>query len=309
MIISASRRTDIPAYYGEWFMNRIAEGFLYVRNPMNYHQVSKVKLSKDVVDCIVFWTKYPAPFMKYLNKIDNYNYYFQFTLTPYDKSIEANLPDKEEIINTFIHLSKIIGKEKIIWRYDPIILSQELTIDYHLEKFKYLLTKLNGYTEKCIISFLDIYSNTEKNMRNLNIKPISENDMRILGTEFIKLAQNYDIKLESCAEKANLLDIGISHGKCIDDKLISRITNHNINISKDKNQREQCGCITSIDIGMYNTCMNNCSYCYANFNKGAVKTNFPKHNINSPLLIGELMEKDKITERKMESYISSNKVI
>lgn len=262
MIISVSRRTDIPAYFSQWFLNRISDGFVYVRNPMNYHQVSKVKLTNDVVDCIVFWTKNPAPMIKNIKKLDGFNYYFQFTLTPYDELIEANLPDKEQIISTFIELSQIIGKEKVIWRYDPIILTENLTIDYHIEKFRYLLTKLGTHTEKCIISFLDIYSNTKKSMEKLNLKPISEKDMRIIGAEFVSLASKYNVKLETCAEKIDLQDLGISNGKCIDDKLISKILNQKLDVAKDKNQRQECGCITSIDIGMYNTCMNNCSYCY-----------------------------------------------
>lgn len=310
MIISASRRTDIPAYFGQWFINRINEGFLYTRNPRNYHQVSKIKLAADVVDSIVFWTKNPAPFMKYLQKLDSkgFNYYFQFTLTPYDKSIEVNLPDKERIIDSFIELSEAVGKDRVIWRYDPIVLTEKMTIDYHIEKFNYMLSRLCGYTEKCVISFLDMYSDTQKNMAALQLKPISESDIKVIGKEFAASATDYNISLETCAEKADLSDLGISHGRCIDDRLISKMLNKKIDASKDKNQRQECGCVTSTDVGVYNTCMNGCSYCYANFNKAAVKNNFMKHDVKSPFLIGNLMEGDKIIDKKQESYISKDSV-
>lgn len=144
---------------------------------MNYHQVSKVNLSPDLVDCFVFWSKNPEPLIKNLDKIKDYNFYFQFTLTPYDKTIEGNLPDKEKVIETFIKLSEIIGKDKVIWRYDPIILTDKLTLQYHMEKFQYLMERLNKYTEKCVISYLDNYSSTEKNMKNLNSKNITEDEM------------------------------------------------------------------------------------------------------------------------------------
>ena len=303
MIISASRRTDIPAFYSDWFINRLKEGFLYVRNPMNYHQVSKVKLTKDVVDCIVFWTKNPKPMLKYLDELKDFCYYFQFTLTPYDKNVEKNLEHKDEIINTFIELSKSIGKDKVIWRYDPIILSEKYTISYHKEKFQYLIKRLAPYTNKCIISFLDIYKNTKENMMHLNINPITYENMKELGEAFALLGEKYKIKIETCGENADLSQVGIFHGRCIDDDLILKILEKKIKVSRDKNQRDDCLCKSSIDIGMYNTCLNSCTYCYANFIKNAAINNFKKHDVNSPFLIGNLTEEDKVTERKMESLI------
>lgn len=157
MILSVSRRTDIPNYYSEWFYNRIKEGFLYVRNPMNAHQISEIKITPDVVDCIVFWTKNPLPMMKRLNEIKDYNYYFQFTLTGYGNDVEVNLPNKKtEMIPVFQELSEKIGKQKVIWRYDPIFFSDRYTKEYHLKAFKSIAEALSGYTEKCVISFVDI---------------------------------------------------------------------------------------------------------------------------------------------------------
>ena len=162
MIISASRRTDIPTYYSEWFLNRIKDGFVYVRNPMNVHQISKISLSPDVVDGIVFWTKNPVPMLDKLYNLQDYAYYFQFTVNSYGKDIEANIPSKNDIIvPAFRELSRIIGAEKVIWRYDPIMLTSKYTIDYHVNYFNELAKRLSGYTHKCVISFVDFYRNTQ----------------------------------------------------------------------------------------------------------------------------------------------------
>lgn len=165
MILSASRRTDIPAFYADWFLNRLREGYVLVRNPMNYHQVSKVRLAPENVDCIVFWTKNPSHFIEKLPEIDNlgYRYYFQFTLNPYGKSIEENLPDKNALVETFKRLSDQCGPEKVIWRYDPIFVGDDYPVDYHAEQFARLANRLEGYTEKCIFSFLDPYAKIQKN--------------------------------------------------------------------------------------------------------------------------------------------------
>ena len=169
MIISVSRRTDIPSYYSEWFFNRLKDGYAYVRNPMNPHQISEVSLSPDVVDGIVFWTKNPTPMLNRLDELQDYTYYFQFTLTPYGVDIEKNIPSKNKIvIPTFQKLSTLIGKDRVIWRYDPILLNDKYTLQYHMKYFRVLCDKLAGYTEKCTISFLDLYKNI-----------LSDDDIRI----------------------------------------------------------------------------------------------------------------------------------
>ena len=189
MIISASRRTDIPTYYSDWFFNRIRDGYVCVRNPMNIHQVSKIFLSKHSVDGIVFWTKNPTPMIDRLDELKDYMYYFQFTVNPYGKEIEENVPSKNNIIiPSFRELSRIIGPERIIWRYDPIILSRKYSIDYHITYFNEIAKRLSGYTNKCIISFLDIYRNTKLNMKNLELLPISENEIFALSQRLVDIA-------------------------------------------------------------------------------------------------------------------------
>jgi len=302
MILSVSRRTDIPAYYTDWFFNRLSEGFVYVRNPMNYYQVSKIVLNPDIIDCIVFWTKDPTQIIERLDELKDYNYYFQITITSYDESLERNIRDKRKIIDAFQKLSKKIGKEKVIWRYDPIIINEELNIEYHTRKFEELASELSGYTDLCIISFMDPYKKTERNMKSIKPVNITKQMMYEIGSKLYEITKKYNLKINTCSEEIDLHEISIEHGKCIDDKLISKIIGQEIKIEKDKNQRKSCGCITSIDIGTYNTCSNGCIYCYANYSDISLKNNILKHDKNSPFLVGNIEPEDVIKDRKMISY-------
>lgn len=298
MILSVSRRTDIPAFYAEWFMNRLRAKEVYVRNPFNTHLISKIPLSPENVDAIVFWTKNSKPLHQYLDEIDNlgYKYYFQFTITPYKKDMEENIEDKKHIIETFKTLSSKIGSEKVILRYDPVILNDKYNIDFHKKSFDRLCSLLAPYTNKIIFSFLDDYKKIAKNIKELNIKEIKEDEMFILAEYFAETAKKYNLSIESCAEMIDLKQFGIEHGKCIDDRLIEKITGYKIKADKDK-QREACGCIKCIDIGEYNTCLHKCLYCYANINKDTAFKNYKEHNKLSPLLIGDIDINSKIIER------------
>lgn len=305
MILSVSRRTDIPAFYSDWFFNRINEGFVYVRNPINKNQISKIQLSPDTVDCIVFWTKNPKPLLKRINELSAYNFYFQFTLNSYGKDLEPNVPSKNELIRLFKELSLLIGKEKVIWRYDPIILTNKYSIEYHEKYFESIAQKLSTYTEKCVISFVDLYKKSEINLKNTDIKDITEKEILELSSKLKVIALRYNLEIETCAEDVELATLGIGHNKCIDNFLIERIIKKRIKTSKDKNQREVCGCVESIDIGAYNTCRHGCLYCYASFNSAMVADNFKNHSSQSPLLFGEIGVNDIVTERKVKSIIDN----
>ncbi len=302
MILSVSRRTDIPNYYSEWFFNRIREGFLYVRNPMNAHQVSRIDLSPEVVDCIVFWTKNPANMLARLEELRDYQYYFQFTLTGYGKDIEPNLPDKRrELIGTFKELSERTGKDRVIWRYDPIFINERYSVEYHLKAFDEIADQLKAHTERVVISFMDFYAKTQRNMRGLNIKNLSQEEMIDIAGELAKIAKRNRLTIQTCAEPIELAQIGIEHGSCIDKKLIEKIIGCRLVTGKDKNQREECGCCESVEVGTYNTCKNGCRYCYANFNSERVRECIGKYDVNSPLLCTSLNPEDKVTERKVKS--------
>ena len=301
MIISASRRTDIPAFYSEWFFNRLKNGFVYVVNPMNLKQISKIELTPKTVDCFVFWTKNPKPMLKRLDELRDYNYYFQYTITGYQSDVEKGVLNKREVINTFKKLSEKIGKEKVILRYDPIFLSEKYSIDYHCEAFERLCFQLRGYTERCVISFIDLYRKTERNTKILDIIPITMENIMEISKRFASIASKYNISIETCSEAYDLSEYGIKKGKCIDDDIISKVIGYEINVKKDDTQREVCGCVKSIDIGQYNTCKHHCLYCYANFNYKQVEENSKMHDKNYPLLIGKVRDDAKITVRKMKS--------
>lgn len=304
MIISASRRTDIPAFYSDWFYNRIKEGYVLVRNPMNIHQVSKISLSPDVVDCIVFWTKNPKPMLERLDELKDYRYYFQFTLNSYANDIEPNVPSKNlEIIPTFRKLSDKIGSNRVIWRYDPIVINEKYTIQYHIKYFEKLSQLLDGSFKKCVISFVDFYKKNTHSLKENNINEPLNEEINLIAKSFFDISKKYGFEINTCAEKIDLNSYGIGHGKCIDDKLISQLCGCKISADKDKNQRDVCGCIESIDIGLYNTCIHKCKYCYANYSLKVVDNNYTKYNPDSPLLCSELSTGDKITERKVKSLI------
>ncbi|WP_084185343.1 DUF1848 domain-containing protein [Desulfonatronum thiodismutans] len=304
MIISASRRTDIPAFYADWFINRLKAGYVLVRNPFNANQVSKVLLHPSNVDCIVFWTKNPLSMINKLHEIDRlgFKYYFQFTITSYDQNFETNLPVKKSIIQTFQELSNEIGKEKVVWRYDPILLTTDYSVVYHEKWFSYLAENLCGYTNKCVISFIDMYKKCERNLKNISLETISEEIKKQLANSFSKSANFFGISVESCAEIILLSKFGVNPGKCIDDQLISKIIGDQLSFQKDKTQRKECGCVRSIDIGSYNTCKHGCKYCYANYSEKAVVNNCKKHETTSPFLVGNLCGDEKITERKVQPF-------
>jgi len=301
MIISASRRTDIPAFFSDWFLKRIKEGFLLVRNPMNIHQISKINLSPEVVDCIVFWSKNPSRIISELNNLNKYFFYFQYTITGYGQSLEPNVPPINDSIETFIKLSKLLGKERVIWRYDPIIITDYFDCKYHIKNFEKIAQKLSDYTNKCVISFVDLYDKSKRNMNSVKFYDIDNMHIEELSYNFSHISQRHNLELTSCAENIDLSKYEIKHGKCIDDKLIEEVTGYSINLKKDNTQRNECGCVASIDVGAYNTCPHGCLYCYANYNHNMMRNNYSKHDKNSPLLFGTVGEDDKITERKVIS--------
>jgi hypothetical protein len=300
LILSVSRRTDIPAFYTEWLFNRLKDEYVLVRNPYNFRQVSKVFLSPEVVDCIVFWTKDPSKMLDKLNLLGDYKYYFLITLNPYDNRIEKNVPPKGQVINSFIKLSKSIGANRTIWCYDPILLTDEIDLDYHRKRFEEIASLLEGYTERCVISFLDIYQKTQRNASGITAP--DDKQTQELAKILSEIASPRGIKIQTCCEKIDLSALGIEHGSCIDKNLIEEITGEKLDIPKDKNQRDNCGCAASIDIGAYDSCRHGCIYCYANAGQNAVDINIKKHNPNSPLLIGDIEPEDIIIEKEAKSY-------
>jgi Domain of unknown function (DUF1848). len=311
MIISASRRTDIPAFYSEWFINRIKEGYLIVRNPTN-NKPYRIVLSPDIVDCIVFWTKNPIPMIPKLDELKEYMYYFQFTLTGYGKDIERNIPDKKlKMIPAFQELSEKIGPQRVIWRYDPVLINDTYTVDYHLKAFSQIAKALKGYTEKCVFSFVDIYTKNMKSMQALNVKSITRDEMHDIAERFRDIAWDNNMTIATCAENIDLDDLKIDHNACIDKKLIEKLTGGIIDDKKkyikDAGQREECGCMTSKEIGAHNTCGNGCIYCYANYSPDSVKKSMQKYDPKSPILCDEIRSGEEVKDAAdMKSIVNKN---
>lgn len=298
MILSVSRRTDIPSYFSEWFFRRLEEGFLYTRNPMNPSQISKINICPEVVDCIVFWTKNPEPMMGMLDKLRDYKFYFQFTLTGYGRDIECNIPHKKEkMIPVFQRLSEEIDAERVIWRYDPILFNGTYTEEYHLKAFEQIAESLKGYTKKCVISFIDEYAKNRKALARLKLREIENEHLLDFVAKLKKIAEENEMEIASCAESGEL---GIAHNACIDKGLIEQIVGYEIKVRKDRNQRLECGCVESIDVGTYNTCKNGCVYCYANQSPNSVHNNVRLYDVNSPILCSSVHTGDRVTERKIE---------
>ena len=302
MIISASRRTDIPTYYSEWFFNRLREGYVLVRNPMNARQISRISLSPEAVDGIVFWTKNPVPMLSRLGELEPYPYYFQFTLTAYGRDVEPNLPGKNGVlIPAFQELSRMAGRERVVWRYDPIFLSDRYTVDYHCRYFRVLAAKLGEYTEKCTVSFLDFYRSTARNMRSLHIREMTAAQQREMMEQFSEIAGEYGLYIDTCSEAISLEDLGISHASCVDRERLERIGGYRLKAGRDRNQRKECGCAASVDIGAYDTCGNGCLYCYATDSPPRAAERVRAHRPDSPILFGTVGPEDVIREREAVS--------
>ena len=305
MILSVSRRTDIPAFFPNWFMNRLRDGDVMVRNPMNYHQGSRINLSPEMIDCIVFWTKNPKPLLPFIEEIGKkYSFYFQYTLNAYDRDIEQRLPELADKIQTMKILSQLIGKERIVWRYDPILISDKYDVEWHIKTFKNLAEILSEYIDSCVFSFLDFYPKIKGNIAECKIQDIDNVIIEKMAEKLSVIGRDNHLTLKTCSEAIELDKYGILHNKCIDPDLICKITGYEVKANKDKNQRQECGCVESVDIGQYNTCSHGCKYCYANFNPQSVLTFKSQHSDDSPLLIGSLSEIDKVTKRKIKSFKS-----
>lgn len=298
MILSVSRRTDVPAHYSDWFFRRLEEGYVWTRNPVNPKQVSRIELSPDAVDGIVFWTKNPSPMLERLSELGGYPYYFQITMTSYGADLEPGVPGKNDVvIPAFQRLSRMIGPERVIWRYDPILLSDHYTLRYHIQYFEAMTKRLAGYTDKCVLSFLDQYPHLGKPP----FRPPDRREIRELAGRFSDIAGRCGLTLETCAEAIDLSEFGIAHGRCIDGALFERITGQPFDRRKDPNQRRECGCMTAVDIGLYDTCPNGCRYCYANHSPTALHRNLQAHDPDSPLLWGQIGPEDVVRDREMAS--------
>ena len=298
MILSASRRTDIPAHFMPWFLNRLREGYVLVRNPMNPRRVSHIPLTPDVLDAAVFWTKNPLPMLPHLDALSDLPFYIQFTLTPYGHDIEPNLPEKQALLDGFVQLSHTLGAHRMVWRYDPILLNAQWTQDVHLSAFSAMAKRLSGCTDTCVTSFLDQYRCMQAPCAPLHLHSPSAKEMQELFFRLSAIAEDNGMRLCTCCENIP----GAPRSSCIDKARLERILGCSLALSPDKNQRPACGCFESIDIGAYDTCSNGCLYCYAAHSRTSLQKNLAAHDPLSPLLVGHLRPDDIVTPRKVVSH-------
>jgi hypothetical protein len=301
MIISASRRTDIPAFYARWFINRVRAGFCEVPNPFNRGQVSRISLLPEDVDVIVFWTRNPRPLFPYLDELDRqgYRYYFQYTLLGYPPPIDAAGPPLPASLVTIQELARRIGPQRVIWRYDPIVLSEITPPAYHRQIYTRLAQALEGSTSRSVISLMDDYPKIRGRMQNLarhgaRLLPVSPDESEPTGGlptwlgdllgDLAKIARSHQIEIVSCAEELDLLPFGIRPGKCVDDEYIQQVFGLQVAHTKDPGQRKACGCVLSKDIGMYDSCLFGCSYCYATTSFERAQANYQHHDPDAPAL-------------------------
>jgi DNA repair photolyase len=303
MLLVASSRTDIPAFYSEWFMNRLREEYALIKNPFNDSYLSKVPITSENVDCILFITKNFRPMMRYVDELIEMNHFFMVdhTLTSYHEDIEGNVLNKKEIIKSIKLLSEKIGKERITLRYDPIIITSRYSMDYHKVAFEKIVVELAPYVDHFIISFVDLYDKTKRNMSNIDYVPFTKEMMYEISKSLSEVARRYNVEIRTCAEDINLCELGIKKAKCIDAARIEKLLGCDLVMSSktkhiESDFRTTCACHKHIDIGEYDTCLFNCKYCYANSDFYKSEESHKSHDPKSPVLIGN-QDGYKIIER------------
>lgn len=301
MIIQTGMRTDIPAFYSEWFCNRLREGMVCVRNPYDLRSVSRYRLSPDVVDLIGFCTKNPGPMLEHMDLLAPYGMYWFVTITPYGKDIEPGVPPKEQVIEDFRRLSELVGVDAVAWRYDPIFMNEVYTAERHLREFEALVKALAGYTKVCVISFIDLYEKVKRNFPEA--RRVTREQRLFLGKRMTEIAGNYGMMIRPCGEGDELAAYGADCSGCMTKAVYEKALHARLKLPKKKGARSECACFLSGDIGQYDTCGHLCRYCYANTSAENVRRNRNLHNPRSPLLVGELRPEDIVHDAEQKSWI------
>lgn len=306
MIINTGGRTDSVQYYSEWLLNRFAEGYVLARNPLFPNKVNRYELTPDKVDCVVFCSKDYRPILPRLHEItDRFATYFHYTITAYGKDIEPGVPPIEQSMDTLLELSEQVGKQRVAWRYDPVLLTRDYTIERHLETFERMAAVLTPYVDRCIFSFVEMYKKLETNMPELI--PLSVQDMDALAQGLGAIAAKYGLHLQTCSTNGDYTRYGIHASGCMTLDILGRANGIVFKDRKHKGMRQGCHCIESRDIGAYDTCLNGCKYCYANKNAHKAVENFKRHDPASPLLLGHVGPEDTIIQGVQKPFRKGEK--
>lgn len=307
MILNTGSRTDTVQYYTKWLLKRFDEGFVYSRNPMFQNKVTRYELNPEVLDCVIFCSKNYEPILKDITKITNkFNTCFHYTITAYGKDTEPNVPAIDKSIETLMKLSEIVGKERVIWRYDPILLTEKYTKTVHYETFNYMAGKLSPHVNRCIFSFVEMYKKLKTNMPEIIL--LSDSDKEILAKGLGEIAKRHNILIQTCGTHGDYTKYGINKSGCMTLDILGKANGVEFRELKHKGMRAGCNCIESRDIGAYETCINGCRYCYANLRHSKAIENFKLHDENSPLLIGEIKEGDEIINGNQKSFLKKDGV-
>ena len=301
MIINTGGRTDTVQYYSDWLLRRFAEGYVLSRNPLFPDKVTRYELTPDKVDCVVFCSKNYKPILPRLREItDRFPAYFYYTITAYGKDVEPGVPSIEESIETLKELSALVGKERVAWRYDPVLLTREYTIRRHLDTFPWMARELAPYIDRCIFSFVEMYKKLETNMPE--IIPMSETERNALARGLGAAAAKLGMVIQTCGTNGDYTRYGIQASGCITLSILGKANHMEFRNLKHKGMREGCHCMESRDIGAYDTCLNGCKYCYANKNPRKAFENYEYHDPASPLLLGHLRPDDIVTQGAQRSF-------
>ncbi len=305
MILNTGARTDTVQYFSDWLLKRFEAGVVYVRNPLFPNNITRYELSPDKIDAVLFCSKNYAPILPRLSEItERYRTYFHYTITAYGKDIEPGVPEIEESMRTLKKLSSIVGKGRVSWRYDPVLLTEKYTIQSHLKTFEMMAKELAPYIDRCIFSFVEVYKKLRTNMPEL--REISDGDKEKLAEGLGKIACRYGIHLQTCGTNGDYSRYGIHSSGCATLEMLGKANGCEFRELKHNGMRNGCHCIESRDIGEYDTCLNGCKYCYANQSHKKAIENYKNHDPLSPIIIGNLKEGDAIKIGSQKSFIKES---
>lgn len=301
MILQTGQRTDIPAFYSEWFANRIKDGYVLVRNPYNPVQVTRYSLDPSVVDLIGFCSKNPGPMLKYMDLLKPYGMFWYVTITAYDRDIEPNVPPIRQIVEDFKRISDIVGVDSMGWRYDPIVINNTYTAEVHLQRFQEIASALEGYTKTCVISFIDLFDKVRRNFPEARM--VTTEQRLFLGERMVQIAASHGMVVKPCGEGNELARFGADCRGCMTEEMYEAALQTTLHFPKKVPIRKECACYMGNDIGAYNTCLHLCRYCYANYDEATVRENYRLHDPKSPFLIGGSRPDDVVHVAEQKSWI------
>lgn len=302
MIVNTGGRTDTVQYYTDWLLNRFSEGYVLSRNPLFPNKVTRYELTPDKVDCVVFCSKDYSPILPRLHEItDRFNTYFHYTITAYGKDVEPGVPSMEDSVSTLVRLSGMVGKQRVAWRYDPVLLTDRYTVETHLETFERMTPLIAPHVDRCIFSFVEMYRKLDRNMPE--IVPLTDDDKYALAEGLGSIAAENGMVIQTCGTNGDYTRFGVQRSGCMTLDILGRANGVEFRDLKHKGMREGCHCIESRDIGAYDTCLNGCRYCYANSSPDKARENRRRHDPSSPLLLGRLEPDDTVVQGVQKSFL------